>query len=177
MIYCDINKITSVIEPTDVTYLQASYHFRILNKNQNSKFIEKYIYLQNLGYNIALFILPRLKYFKKKGKTGIPCCFLPDNFHLLKDEEQTTAEEKGVKEMNDALDEMIFAFEYIIDGDKFCELPESLSFKGKDFDFNSEKTIEEKESWKQYMEKANELNDRKNNGLLLFAKYYDTLWI
>ena len=51
------------------------------------------------------------------------------------------------------------------------------SFKGKDFDFNSEKTIEEKESWKQYMEKANELNDRKNNGLALFAKYYDTLWI
>jgi len=27
------------------------------------------------------------------------------------------------------------------------------------------------------MEKANELNDRKNNGLALFAKYYDTLWI
>jgi hypothetical protein len=131
----------------------------------------------SLGYNIALFILPRLKYFKKKGKTGIPCCFLPDNFHLLKDEEQTAAEEKGVKEMGDALDEMIFAFEYIIDGDKFCELPESLSFKAKDLDFNSEKSIEEKESWKQYMEKANELNDRKNNGLILFAKYYDTLWI
>jgi hypothetical protein len=79
--------------------------------------------------------------------------------------------------MESALDEMIFAFEYIIDGDKFCELPENLFFKGKDFDFNSEKTIEEKESWKQYMEKANELNDRKNNGLALFAKYYDTLWI
>ena len=30
----------------------------------------------SLGYNIALFVLPRLKYFKKKGKTGIPCCFL-----------------------------------------------------------------------------------------------------
>ena len=96
---------------------------------------------------------------------------------MLEGEEQTAAEEKGVKEMEFALDEMIFAFEYIIDGDKFCELPESLSFKGKDFDFNSEKTIEEKESWKQYMEKANELNDRKNNGLILFAKYYDTLWI
>ena len=131
----------------------------------------------SLGYNIALFILPRLKYFKKKGKTGISCCFLPDNFHLLEGEQQTAAEEKGVKEMNFAIDEMIFAFEYIIDGDKFCELPESLSFKAKDLDFNSEKSIEEKESWKQYMEKANELNDRKNNGLILFAKYYDTLWI
>jgi hypothetical protein len=79
--------------------------------------------------------------------------------------------------MESALDEMIFAFEYIIDGDKMCELPESVSFKGNDFDFNSEKSIEEKEDWKRYMEKANKLNERKENGLMLFAKYYDTLWI
>jgi hypothetical protein len=130
-----------------------------------------------LGYNIALFILPRLKYFKKKGKTGISCCFLPDNFHLLEGEQQTAAEEKGIKEMNFALDEMIFAFEYIIDGDKFCELPESLSFKTKGLNLNSEKTIEEKQAWGEYMEKANKLNERKENGLMLFAKYYDILWI
>ena len=131
----------------------------------------------SLGYTIALFALPRLKYFKEKGKAGIPVCFLPSNFHLLEGEEQTAAEEKGVKEMEATLDEMIFAFEYIINGDKMCEFPESLSFKGKAFDFNSEKTIEEKEDWKRYMEKSNKLNERKNNGLLLFAKYYDTLWI
>ena len=131
----------------------------------------------SLGYTIALFALPRLKYFKEKGKVGIPVCFLPSNFHLLEGEEQAAAEEKGVKEMEAALDEMIFAFEYIVNGDKMCEFPESLSFKGKDFDFNSEKSIEEKEDWKRYMEKSNKLNDRKNNGLALFAKYYDTLWI
>ena len=131
----------------------------------------------SLGYTIALFVLPRLKYFKEKGKVGIPVCFLPSNFHVLEGEEQTAAEEKGVKEMEAALDEMIFAFEYIVNGDKMCEFPESLSFKGKDFDFNSEKSIEEKEDWKRYMEKSNKLNDRKNNGLALFAKYYDTLWI
>jgi hypothetical protein len=131
----------------------------------------------SLGYNIALFALPRLKYFKEKGKVGIPVCFLPNNFHLLEGDEQTAAEEKGVKEMEAVLDEMIFAFEYIIDGDKMCELPESVSFKGNDFDFNSEKSIEEKEDWKRYMEKANKLNERKENGLMLFAKYYDTLWI
>jgi hypothetical protein len=131
----------------------------------------------SLGYNIALFALPRLKYFKKKGKTGISCCFLPDNFHLLEGGQQTAAEEKGVKEMDFALDEMIFAFEYIIDGDKFCELPESLSFKTKGLNLNSEKTIEEKQAWGEYMEKANKLNERKENGLMLFAKYYDILWI
>jgi hypothetical protein len=130
----------------------------------------------SLSYNIALFILPRLKYFKEKGRTGTPCCFLPDNFHLFEDKEQTAALEKGAKEMDAALGEMIFAFEYVIDADKFCELPESL-FKGKDFDFGSEKTMEEKQSWKEYTEKANKLNDRKNNGIALFAKHYDNLWI
>jgi hypothetical protein len=79
--------------------------------------------------------------------------------------------------MNFAIDEMIFAFEYIIDGDKFCELPESLSFKAKGLNLNSEKTIEEKQAWGEYMEKANKLNERKENGLMLFAKYYDILWI
>jgi hypothetical protein len=96
---------------------------------------------------------------------------------LLEGEQQTAAEEKGIKEMNFALDEMIFAFEYIIDGDKFCELPESLSFKTKGLNLNSEKTIEEKQAWGEYMEKANKLNERKENGLMLFAKYYDILWI
>ena len=41
----------------------------------------------SLGYNIALFVLPRLKYFKEKGKAGIPVCFLPTNFHVLEGEE------------------------------------------------------------------------------------------
>ena len=130
-----------------------------------------------LSYTIALFVLPRLKYFKKKGKIGIPCCFLPDNFHLLEGEEEAAALEKGSKEMDAALDEIIFAIEYVVDADKFCELPESLPFMGKHFNFNSEKTMEDKRSWEEYLEKANKLNDRKNNGLALFAKHYDTLWI
>ena len=131
----------------------------------------------SLGYNIALFVLPRLKYFRKKGKTGIPACFLPDNFHLLEGEEFERAEAKALKEMNDALDEMIFAFEYIINGDKFCEIPDIFIYKTEDCEFNSEKDIEEKQAWKEYMEKANKFNERKDNGLALFAKYYDTLWI
>jgi hypothetical protein len=56
-------------------------------------------------------------------------------------------------------------------------LPESLSFKAKGLNLNSEKTIEEKQAWGEYMEKANKLNERNENGLMLFAKYYDILWI
>lgn len=129
----------------------------------------------SLGYNIATFALPRLKYFKKKGKFGIPSCFLPRNFHLLEGEELDKAEAKATKEMNDVLDEMIFAFEYIIDGDKFCGIPEcSVDRLGKG---TTEHTIEEKEAWKEYFNKTAKLNERKENGLALFAKYYDILWI
>lgn len=132
----------------------------------------------SLYYNIATFVLPRLKYFKEKGKIGIPSCFLPDNFHLLEGEEHNRAEAEAVKEWNDALGEMIFAFEYIVDGDKFCEMPDSLSWENKDFSGpNSEKTVEQKEAWNEYMKKAKALNERKDNGLMLFAKYFDCLWI
>ena len=79
--------------------------------------------------------------------------------------------------MQYALDEMIFAFEYIVDADKFCNIPEILSVKVKRLDLNSERSAEEKQAWKDYMEKANKLNERKENGLMLFAKYYDILWI
>jgi hypothetical protein len=131
----------------------------------------------SLGHTIAVFILPRLKYFKKKGKIGVPCRFLPDNFHTLQGEAYELAVEKGAKEMEAALDEMIFAFEYIINADDFCELPEILYFRGKDFCFNNEKTKEQEQAWEEYMKKSDALNERKNNGLALFAKYYDTLWI
>ena len=129
----------------------------------------------SLGYNIALFVLPRLKYFKKKGKIGIPTCFLPNNFYLLEGEELERAEAKADKEMNDALDEMIFAFEFIIDGDKFCDFPKALVDKA--WSDNSPMSVEEKQGWKEYMERAAKLNERKEKGLALFAKYYDTLWI
>lgn len=134
----------------------------------------------SLEINIAKYIVPRLKYFRKKGKFGIPACFLPSNFHLLEGEEFDKAEAKAVKEMNNVLDEMIFAFEYIIDPDKFVPFPEASLAKWDTKDknyFNREKTLEEKIAWDEYMQKCKECEDRKKKGLLLFAEYSDILWI
>jgi hypothetical protein len=131
----------------------------------------------SLGYNIAEFILPRLKYFKKKGKAGIPVCFLPNNYHLLEGAEADYAENAAIKEWDYALDEMIFAFEYTIRGDEMCEIPEMFFPKKGSVKCNSEETIQEKEAWNEYMKKSDEMNARKENGLMLFAKYYDSLWI
>jgi len=129
----------------------------------------------SLYYNIAVFALPRLKYFRDKGKFGIPAEFLPDNFHTLKGEDFDKTEEQALKEWRHSLDEMIFAFEYIIDGDKFCEMPDvDVLFPRK---IGTEHTIEEKQAWKDYMERAQKLKERKDKGLELFAKYFECLWI
>ena len=134
----------------------------------------------SLEVNIAKYILPRLKYFRKKGKFGIPACFLPNNFHHLEGEEFDFAEAKAVKEMNNVLDEMIFAFEYIADPDKFVPFPEESLAKWDSKDknsFNREKTLEEKMVWDEYMQKCKDCEARKKKGLLLFAEYSDILWI
>lgn len=131
-----------------------------------------------LEVNIAKYILPRLKYFKEKGKKGIPMKFLPANYQCLNEEDQNKAEKIAEKEINAILDEMIFAFEYIIDADKFVTFPEaSTKWIGEKNYFNREKTIEEKAAWDDYLKRSNECEARKKKGLLLFAEYSDILWI
>ncbi len=131
-----------------------------------------------LETNIAKYIVPRLKYFKNKGKPGIPAKFVPPNYSDLSDEDMRKAEAIGEKEMNRIIDEMIFAFEYIIDPDKFVPFPEESSkWLGERNYFNREKTIEEKMAWDEYIKKSNEYEARKKNGLKLFAEHSDILWI
>lgn len=131
-----------------------------------------------LETNIAKYILPRLKYFKHKKKLGIPIKFLPSNYLDLSEEDSKKADEIGEKEMNRIIDEMIFAFEYIIDSDKFVPFPEESSkWLGERNYFNREKTIEEKMAWDEYIKKSNEYEARKKNGLQLFAEHIDILWI
>jgi len=69
----------------------------------------------SLETNIAKYMVPRLQYFKKKGKMGIPMKFLPSNYNNLQDEDREKAEKIAEKEIDHILDEMIFAFDYIID--------------------------------------------------------------
>lgn len=131
----------------------------------------------NLNCTIAKFIVPRLKYFKKKGKVGIPIVLLPDDYNNVDDDQKELYEIKAEKEFSDALDEMIFAFEYEIDPDSFCEMPDILMHNIGKLDFNRKETEEEKQAWNDYVKKSEELNARKENGLKLFAKYFNNLWI
>jgi hypothetical protein len=132
----------------------------------------------SLETNIAKFVVPRLQYLKKVGKMGIPMKFLPNDYTYLSEEDQRKAEKIAEKEIDCIMDEIIFAFDYIIDPDKYVTFPKSCSWNLKDKNyFNREKTIEEKQAWDEYMKKCEELNTRKKQGLQLFAEHMDVLWI
>jgi hypothetical protein len=133
----------------------------------------------SLESRIAEYIVPRLQYFKKKGKFGIPMKFLPSNYIYLEGEEKDKAEKIGEQEIDRILDEMIFAFDYIINPDKYVPFPESSAkwdLKDRNY-FNREKTIEEKATWDDYIKKCEACNTRKIQGLQLFVDHIDILWI
>lgn len=131
----------------------------------------------SLYHNISKFIVPRLKYFKESGKKGIPAEFVPEDYHLLSEEEMIAADEKAIKEWNAILDEIIFAFEYNIDDEKYAPFPDILMKKWEKHDFNRERTVEEQQAWKDYMALSDKLNERKKKGMKLFAEHFDNLWI
>ena len=133
----------------------------------------------SLESRISEYIVPRLQYFKKKGKFGIPMKFLPSNYIYLEGEEKDKAEKIGEKEIDRILNEMIFAFDYIINPDKYVPFPQSSTkwdLKDRNY-FNREKTIEEKAAWDDYIKKCEICNIRKKQGLQLFAEHMDILWI
>ena len=96
---------------------------------------------------------------------------------LLSEEEMIVADEKSIKEWNAVLDEMIFAFEYIVDDEKHAPFPDVLLKKWNKDDFNRPRTDEEQQAWKEYMALSEKLEERKRKGLELFHKHYDNLWI
>ena len=132
----------------------------------------------SLSDRISKFIIPRLQYFKKHGKKGIPAEFVPPDYHLLSESEMKIADEKADKEWDAILDEIIFAFDYTVNSDKYAPFPDVLMRDPFDkINFNRERTPEEKEAWRIYMALCDQLNERKKKGLELFAKHFDNLWV
>jgi len=110
----------------------------------------------DLDSTISKFILPRLKHFKKMNR----------NFY---NSELTSEEWENV------IDELIWTFEYLIDDDRVHPFPIKL-IDDRYLDINREKTPEEKIILDKWRKKSSELDERKQKGLQLFAKYYCHLW-
>lgn len=102
----------------------------------------------SLDYTIAKFIVPRLKYFKKVNN-GISNKI----YKKYRDPNRKVSENMKLasKEWNKKLDKMILAFQRIIDEDEDCHVWED----------------------KKYWNKQEKI---KEDGLKLFAEYFQDLW-
>lgn len=78
------------------------------------------------------------------------------------------------EEWESVIDEIIWTFEYLVDDEQFNPFPNF--YKDKDWEFNKEKTSEQKQLFDEWMKKNNELEERSQKGLQLFAKHYRHLW-
>ena len=139
----------------------------------------------SLTHTFSKYILRHLKHFKKMRRHGVPSRLCGD----MDDIQGLTCintSEFGSKRWEQILDEIIWTFEYMCDEDKFNpmsdELVYELACKHREHSqdivgcLGREKSDREKMLWYNYLIKSEALNKRKQNGLLLFAEYYDDLW-
>lgn len=133
-----------------------------MNNRQKKKWMKKHrLYVNpketwSLDVNLAKYIIPRLKKFKKLNN-GYP----------------------GIGEMNtpekwdEALDKMIQAFEYVIDLDEYWI--DDPKYDYTDIMFGKNKEFYEKIKENKITEDIRRLA-AIDEGLQLFAKYYMSLW-
>ena len=118
--------------------------------------------LLNLDSTIINFILPRLKEFKKivKNNPSIPYGI------------------KSLKEWEDILDKMIWAFEESLDlhfkkGDSFYDFIKKENNK----EITLTETLKKYNKDHNFLEEEKKKSDLKNEGIELFCKYLGALWI
>ncbi|MCG3203979.1 MAG: hypothetical protein KCHDKBKB_00656 [Elusimicrobia bacterium] len=112
----------------------------------------------SLDYHLSLWMPDALR-FLKENKHGIPCEFAGKTAKDFK---------KGVKDWDKTMDKMIRGFEISYElGEMYPKLPEN-------FDSLSEK--EKHDFWIKHHKEMDKLQKIEQEGLQLFAKYFDNLW-
>lgn len=107
-----------------------------------------------LHHRLSPYILKRLRHFRNMNLHSHPVGITHE-------------------EWLEILDQMIFAFDYDINKEKYNPVP---AYFGSDFLKSQESSKEEEEQLESWVQKANELAIRQQNGFNLFAKYYVDLW-
>ena len=111
----------------------------------------------SLDSTFSKFILPRLKHFKKMKRYG----YHPDF---------------TIEEWENVIDELIWTFEYLNEDEETINpMPQFIAERDIS-ELNNKKTNDEQIEWDKYLKRTEELEERKNKGLQLFAKYYCHLW-
>lgn len=116
--------------------------------------------LWSLDHTLSLIILPALVKFRNSERAGVPSVFLVD---MTYDNDEQLAAAEVV--FNDVLDKMIYSFE-CISGQREVEYPDTEG-----------KTDEEKQQiFSDFKDVNGKHEERIQEGLDLFGKYFRVLW-
>ena len=114
----------------------------------------------NLPETFADYILPRLLHFKKMKRYSHPSDLTEEKWEQI-------------------IDELIWTFDYIKDAEKYNPNPFRNNTRMIDALISGqtwESSDNERVLIDKYFETSKRLDNRKSEGLQLFAKWYDNLW-
>jgi hypothetical protein len=121
----------------------------------------------SLDYSCAKWLVPRLKHLR-------------DNLHSTPIKPDGKMTETGpeaytIEEWQKILDEMIFGFEFVLNKDKYLDECYPADF---DFDFKTDEKgyIKWNDNRKPDFTKYNELSKKAEEGRVLFARNFESLW-
>lgn len=140
-------------------YLDVKHYLK--NKYQKYRYGVNDVECYRLYNTFAEFILPRLIHFKQMERY------------------KSFPVELTHEEWEHIIDESIWAFDYILNEEKYLPYP-PIKWdweNGADKNYlNREKTPEEIVIWNNYYSKMTELNERKQKALEQFVKYFEGFW-
>lgn len=163
------------------------------NRKRKIKIHVDYYDIWNADHTIGIIITPILKKLKEyqHGYPHVDNEDVPEVFHMSNDDQNESLNGDSIDAIHEArwdyvLGEMIWAFEqhaYPDNADQFFHNPEQLDMifnpiEGIDassLSFNRQKDSTKPAYWYD-KEGHRKYNERKRNGLRLFAKYYESLW-
>jgi hypothetical protein len=116
----------------------------------------------NLYRTIAKYNLKKLQYFKNMQRMSRPV-------------------EMTESDWQKQIDEVIFAFDYILNDEKYNPIPDCGKIKFVNQEEGIIKTVFEKDDaceklFQEYQNKAQDLENRKRKALVWFAENFETFW-
>lgn len=111
----------------------------------------------NLNVTLAKYCLKKLRYYRKMKKESLPMENPGDPLITL-------------EVWNDILDKMIYAFDFIVDEEKYCDFPRELI----NYPFSSEDE-KDRVALDEYYKEYKKCCDKRDEGLDLFRKYFMSL--
>lgn len=149
----------------------------------------------NMDHTLALLIVPMLKQLKKTkhgapsvDTSDVPLFLKPTQLETVRYREDGTTDKNFFKRWDYVMDEMIWAFEQIVDDDNEAQFYSgNQDIKWVPIDENGNEVDETNahyhrmdrgpnDTFKINREGLDEHNKRIENGLRLFGKYYRSLW-